>query len=182
MEKAYTRLSLEQIQKELKKSLNYSVVLYEAWEKVEHLTKKDGSEFKYITKSFKNANIDYDILGRPELKVYAFSQYNGHIDDYIRLTDNFNAYVKVQKYPENTYINRLHYLTPYEAMEVIEDRKAYLKKSIEDKEKALKNIDHLYMEYIEKLKNLYNEMLDKCGDNIVLKSSMKEALEGVKVY
>lgn len=44
------------------------------------------------------------------------------------------------------------------------------------------NMETLYIEYTNKLKTLYNEVLDKCGDNRQLKSSMKEALEGVRVY
>lgn len=45
MEKAYTRLSLEQIQKELKKSIEEKEALYNKWNEVEHLTKKDGFIF-----------------------------------------------------------------------------------------------------------------------------------------
>lgn len=36
MEKAYTRLSLEQIQKELKKSIEEKEALYNKWNEVEH--------------------------------------------------------------------------------------------------------------------------------------------------
>lgn len=130
--------------------------------------KKDGTEFKFISKSFENAKIDYDFLGRPVLKVY--------------FHDDYNAYSKVQKYPENTYIDRVHYLTPLEAMEVVNEKIKYYENVINEKKETLEKLESLYIEYTNKLKTLYNEMLGKCGDNRQLKSSMKEALDGVKVY
>ena len=53
---------------------------------------------------------------------------------------------------------------------------------INEKKETLEKLEALYIEYTSKLKALYSEMLGKCGDNRQLKSSMKEALEGVKVY
>lgn len=180
--KSYTSVSLDTIQTILKRRLAQNEAALKAWESVKHLTKKDGTEFKYISKSFENAKIDYDFLGRPILKVHFHDDYNGYSNDEIRLYDSYNKYSKTQKYHENTYINRVHYLTPLEAMEVVSEKVKYYENVIDEKKETLEKLEALYIEYTNKLKALYNEALDKCGDNKQLKSSIKEALEGVRVY
>lgn len=180
--KSYTQVSLDTIQTNAKRQLVQNIAALESWKKVKHLTKKDGTEFKSISKSFENAKIDYDLFGRPVLKVYFHDDYNGYSNDEINLYSRYNAYSKVQKYPENTYINRVHYLTPLEAMEVVKETIKYYENVINKKKEALEKLEPLYIEYTNKLKALYNEMLGKCGDNKQLKSIMKEALKGVKVY
>lgn len=180
--KSYTRVSLDTIQTSTKRQLAQNIAALNAWKKVKHLTKKDGTEFKFISKSFENAEIDYDYSGKPVLKVRFHDDYNGYSNDEIRLYDNYNAHSKDQKYPESTYINRVHYITPLEAMKVVNKHIKYYEMVINEKKEALEKLESLYIEYTNKLKTLYNEMLGKCGDNRQLKSSMKEALEGVKVY
>lgn len=180
--KSYTQVSLDTIQTNTKRRLAQNIAALNAWKKVKHLTKKDGTEFKFISKSFENAKIDYDFLGHPVLKVYFHDDYNGYSNDEINLYSSYNAYSKVQKYPENTYIDRVHYLTPIEAMEVVNEKIKYYENVINEKKETLEKLEALYIEYTNKLKALYNDALDKCGDNKELKSSMKKALEGVKVY
>lgn len=180
--KSYTSVSLDTIQTSLKRQLAQNEAALKAWESVKHLTKKDGTEFKYISKSFENAKIDYDFLGRPILKVHFHDDYNGYSNDEIDLYSSYNAYAKAQKYPENTYINRIHYLTPSEAMEDVNKKIEYYGNVINEKKETLEKLELLYIEYTNKLKILYSEVLDKCGDNKQLKSSIKEALEGVRVY
>lgn len=180
--KSYTSVSLETIQTSLKRRLAQNEAALKAWKSVKHLTKKDGTEFKYISKSFENAKIDYDFLGCPVLKVYFHDDYNGYSNDEMDLYSSYNAYSKTQKYPENTYINRVHYLTPLEAMEVVNEKIKYYENVVNDKKETIEKLESLYIEYTSKLKVLYSEVLDKCGDNRQLKSSIKEALEGVKVY
>lgn len=180
--KSYTKVSLDTIQTNTKRRLAQNIAALNAWKKVKHLTKKDGTEFKFISKSFENAKIDYDFSGKPMLKVYFHDDYNGYSNDEIWLYDSYNAYSKAQKYPENTYIDRVHYLTPLEAMEVISEKIKYYENVINEKKETLEKLETLYIEYTNKLKALYNEALEKCGDNRQLKSSMKEALEGVRVY
>ena len=181
--KSYTQVSLDTIQTNTKRQLAQNIAALEAWKNVKHLTKKDGTEFKFISKSFENAKIDYDFSGKPVLKVYFHDDYNGYSNDEIWLYDSYKAYSKTQKYPENTYentyIDRVHYLTPLEAMEVVNEKIKYYKNVINEKKETLEKLEALYIEYTSKLKALYNEALDKCGDNRQLKSSMKEALEGV---
>lgn len=180
--KSYTQASLDTIQTDIKRRLAKNIAALESWKKVKHLTKKDGTEFKFISKSFENAKIDYDCLGHPVLKVYFHDDYNGYSNDEIDLYSSYNAYSKIQKYPEETYINRVHYLTPTEAMEIISETIKYYENVINEKKETLEKLELLYIEYTNKLKTLYNEALGKCGDNRQLKSSMKQALEGVKVY
>lgn len=180
--KSYTQVSLDTIQTNTKRRLAQNIAALNAWKKVKHLTKKEGTEFKFISKSFENAKIDYNFLGRPVLKVYLHDDYNGYSKDEINLYSIYNAYSKVQKYPESTYIDRVHYLTPLEAMEVVNERIKYYESVINEKKETLEKLEPLYIEYTNKLKELYNEALDKCGDNRELKRSMKEALEGVNVY
>ena len=50
MEKAYTKISLDEILKELKNDINKHNQLLNAWSKIDHLTKKDGTEFKNMDK------------------------------------------------------------------------------------------------------------------------------------
>ena len=180
--KSYTGVSLDTIQTNTKRRLAQNIAALNAWKSVKHLTKKDGTEFKYISKSFENAKIDYDFSGKPVLKVCFHDDYNGYSNDEIWLYDSYNTYSKTQKYPENTYINRVHYLTPLEAMEVVNEKIKYYENVINEKKETLEKLETLYIEYTNKLKALYNEALDKCGDNRQLKSNIKEALEGVKVY
>ena len=180
--KSYTQVSLDTIQTSIKRQLAQNIAALNAWKKVKHLTKKDGTEFKFISKSFENAKIDYDFSGKPILKVYFHDDYNWYSNDEIWLYDSYNAYSKTQKYPENTYIDRVHYLTPLEAMKVVSEKVKYYENVINEKKETLKNLETLYIEYTNKLKELYNDVLEKCGDNRQLKSSVKEALEGVRVY
>lgn len=180
--KSYAQVSLDTIQTNTKRRLLQNIAALNAWKKVKHITKKDGTEFKYISKSFENAKIDYDFSGKPVLKICFHDDYNGYSNDEIRLYDSYNAYSKAKKYPENTYINKVHYLTPLEAMGVVNERIKYYENAINEKKETLEKLEALYIEYTNKLKELYNEALDKCGDNRQLKSSMKEALEGVRVY
>ena len=180
--KSYTQVSLDTIQTNTKRRLAQNIAALNAWKKVKHLTKKDGTEFKFISKSFENAKIDYDFSGKPVLKIYFHDDYNRYSNDEIRLYDSYNAYSKAQKYPENTYINRVHYLTPLEAMEAVSEKVKYYENVIDEKKETLEKLETLYIEYTNKLKALYNEALDKCGYNRELKSSVKQALEGVKVY
>ena len=180
--KSYTQVSLDTIQTSTKRRLAQNIAALEAWKKVKHLTKKDGTEFKYISKSFENASIDYDFLGCPLLKICFRDDYNGYSSDDINLYSTYNAYSKTQEYPENTYIDRVHYLTPLEAMEVVNKKIKYYENVIEEKKETLEKLETLYIEYTNKLKALYNDALDKCGDNRQLKSCIKEALEGVRVY
>lgn len=180
--KSYTQVSLDTIQTNTKRRLAQNIAALNAWKKVKHLTKKDGTEFKFISKSFENAKIDYDFSGKPVLKICFHDDYNGYSNDEVWLYDSYNAYSKAQKYPENTYINRVHYLTPLEAMEVVSEKVKYYENAIDEKKETLEKLETLYIEYTNKLKVLYNEALDKRRDNRELKSSMKEALEGVKVY
>lgn len=180
--KSYTSVSLVTIQTNIKRQLAQNIAALNAWKNVKHLTKKDGTEFKLISKSFENAKIDYDFSGKPVLKVHFKDDYNGYSDDEIWLYASYNAYSKTQKYPESTYINRVHYLTQLEAMEVVSEKIKYYENAINEKKETLEKLETLYIEYTSKLKALYNEALDKCGDNRQLKSSMKEALESVRMY
>lgn len=180
--KSYTQVSLDTIQTNTKRQLAQNIAALNAWKKVKHLTKKDGTEFKFISKSFENAKIGYDFSGKPILKVHFHDDYNRYSSDEIWLYDSYNAYSKIQKYPENTYIDRVHYLTPLEAMEAISERVKYYENVINKRKETLEKLEPLYIEYTNKLKAIYNEVLDRCGDNRQLKSSMKEALEGVRVY
>ena len=179
--KSYTRISLDTIQTNIKRQLAQNIEALNAWKNVKHLTKKDGTEFKFISKSFENATIDYDFSGKQILKVCFHSDYGWYSDE-IRLYDSYDAYSKNQKYPENTYINRVHYLTPLEAMEVISEKIKYYENDINEKKEALEKLETLYIEYTNKIKVIYNEAIEKCGDNRQLRRSMKEALEGVRVY
>ena len=179
--KSYAQVRLDTIQTNTKRRLAQNIAALNAWKKVKHLTKKDGTEFKFISKSFENAKIDYDFSGKPVLKVFFHDDYNGYSNDEIRLYVSYK-YSKAKKYPENTYINGVHYLTPIEAMEVVSETVKYYENVIDEEKETLEKLETLYIEYTNKLKALYNEALDKCGGNRELKSSVKEALEGVKVY
>ena len=171
MEKAYTRLSLEQLQKELKKSIEEKEALYNKWNEVEHLTKKDGSEFKNISRSFSNCSIEYDYIGRPKIKIVTWTKKNVWCDDSIILYDSFRSYGK-NKYPEESYnmgggvLAKYHVLTMSETME------------------AIKESEKLYYKYTEKMKALYNELHEECKneENQILFDNIKEAIENVNIW
>lgn len=189
MEKAYNKKSLDQIQTELKKSIEEKEALYNKWNEVEHLTKKDGSEFKSISRSFSNCSVGYDHIGRPQITITAWTVKNVWCDDSISLYDTFSAYGK-NKYPEESYnmgggvLAKYHVLTVNETIEAIEERKKCLKKWIDQKKEALEMSEKLYYKYTEKMKALYNELHEECKavENQTLFYDIKEALENVNIF
>lgn len=63
--KSYTKVSLDTIQTNTKRRLAQNIAALNAWKNVKHLTKKDGTEFKFISKSFENANMGNQYHGIP---------------------------------------------------------------------------------------------------------------------
>lgn len=188
MEKAYTKISLEEINRELKNDINKHNQLLNAWSKVDHLTKKDGTEFKNIKKSFSNCDISYDSINRPEMSI-SIKLNNGNLySDYIFLYDSYSYYGK-NKYPLESYnmgggiINKYHILTIDETIKAIEDKKESIKKQLQEKEKVLSVIENLYYKYTNKTKALYNDLLEECkkDSNRIAFNCIREVIESTKI-
>ena len=167
MEKAYTKISLEEIYRELKNDINKHNQLLNEWSKVEYVIKKDGTEFKNIKKSFSNCDICYDSINRPEMSISIKLNNGNWYSDYIFLYDSYSYYGK-NKYSLEYYdmgcgiINKYHILTIDEIINAIEDKKDSIKKQIQEKEKVLSVIENLYYKYTNKMKALYNDLLEEC--------------------
>ena len=188
MEKAYTKISLDEILKELKNDINKYNQLLNAWSKIEHLTKKDGTEFKNIKKSFSNCDICYDSINRPEMTISIKLNNGNWYSDYIFLYDSYSHYGK-NKYPLESYnmgggiINKYHILTIDETIKAIEDKKEFIKKQIQEREKVLSVIENLYYKYTNKMKDLYNDLLEECkkDSNRIAFNCIREVIESTKI-
>lgn len=188
MEKAYTKISLDEIQQKLKNDINKYKLLLNSWSKIEHLTKKDGSEYKNIKKSFSNCDICYDSISRPEMSISIKLNNGNRYSDYIFLYDSYRYYGK-NKYPLESYnigggvINKYHILTIDETMKAIEEKKESIKKQIKEKEKVLSVSENLYYKYTNKMKALYNDLLEECkkDSNRIAFNCIREAIESTKV-
>ena len=108
--------------------------------------------------------------------------------DYIFLYDSYSYYRK-NKYPLDSYnmgggiINKYHILTIDETINAIEDKKELIKKQIQEKEKVLSVIENLYYKYTEKMKALYNDLLEECkkDSNRIAFNCIREAIENTKI-
>lgn len=173
MGKAYTKISLEEIYRKLKNDINKHNQLLNAWGKIEHLTKKDGTEFKNIKKSFSNCDICYDYINRPEMSISIKLNNGNYYSDYIFLYDSYSYYKK----------NKYLILTIDEIIKAIEDKKESIKKQIQEKEKVLSVIENLYYEYTKKMKALYNDLLEECkkDSNRIAFNCIREVIESTKI-
>ena len=179
---------LEDIKKEFNKRIDEHETLLKAWEKVERLTKKDGTNFAILSKNFKNATVrnnEYSLRPDKQIHVYGITKNNAYIGEDISTTDHADRYDGRAIAPER--IIKESYLTPYyiktvdEIFEDIEAKKEYHRKAIEGYKKQIEKSKEYYDKVNEKLleiHDIFNNMTSKgTSSNEFL--SLRYALEDV---
>lgn len=180
--------NLEDIKKEFSKRIAEHETLLEAWEKVERVTKKDGSNFAALGKNFKNAKIrenQYSIRPDKLLTVYGWTSDNRYIEEDINTTDHADRYNGRAIDPER--IIKESYITPYyiktvdELFEDIEAKKEYHKKAIEGYKKQINESQFYYDQIAGKMIEIHNVLNSMCkkGKPSTEFLSLRYALEDV---
>ena len=81
MERIYNK---EDAKKRMQRSVNFYQIRIEAWENVERVTKKDGSDFAILSKNFKNCEFLTE-YGSNKIRVHFHTNENGYEHDDIYL-------------------------------------------------------------------------------------------------
>ena len=178
--------NLEDIKKEFKKRIDEQKTLLEAWEKVERVTKKDGSDFVALAKNFKNATVkNNEFVLRPskQIQIYGITKNNKYVDDSIETTE----LVKYSKRPvdadrvlKESYLEPWYEKTVDEIFEDIEAKKEILKKNIKNYEQEILVSEKYYMLiecHLESIHNILNELSAKGQNSGFL--SLRYALEDI---
>ena len=84
----------------IKNRIEYYQVRIEAWESVERLRKKDGSDFAILSKNFKNATL-LNEYGSNKIRVYFHTDKNGYESDDIYLNANVYIGLEAAKTPDD---------------------------------------------------------------------------------
>lgn len=171
----YINKTLKNIQDDIEKQIIEKEALIEIWKKVEIKKKKDGSEFKELTKScLVNAEGDKiplyptnDANGyviNPCIKVFAWSDV-GYIKDTIYIEDEWeNGMNEDRKISIPMYVS-FQYNTAEEIRSKIANRIAALEKELEECKQAQKLIPNIYDWYISECQNLVDSLKEKANGN-----------------
>lgn len=179
--------NLEDIKKEFEKRIDNHAALLEAWEKVERVTKKDGSDFKALSKNFNNATVivnEFVLRPSKKIRVYGRTKRNDFVEDFVETTD----LVKYSKRPvDAARILKESYLEPWyektvdEIFEDIETQKEYHRKAIEGYEKQIQEANFYYdiiSAKMEEIHKVLNNMCEK-GKSSNEFLSLRYALENI---
>lgn len=146
--------------KELERRKQRAELCVEEWEKVEHLRKKDGTEFANIKNSFTKGVIQDCSFGGQQAKITTYANGLGYDSDYIDITPSVSKYSNdYKKWEEQGRIIDGGYacdyviLTPDEVEQAIKDRANYWRGVIKEIDEALARFD----EITEKLVSMREE-------------------------
>ena len=178
--------NLDGIKTNLMKTLDQVESKIEAWEKVEFMTKKDGTPFKNMGKNVKNATYvkdDMYLQTHYELRVVCFTEYSGYISDSIKCTElvrylkDENMINKTENYaPKESMLEQAYHYDINDIKKAVADHIKYLneyktelKKQIETADTVFKDFRVKYADAIGSLKaataeykhtDLYNMVLN----------------------
>ena len=151
MERIFT---IEDAKAKLEKGLSYYSARVEAWEKVERVSKKDGTDFANLAKNFTNCDIKKSWTG-DELTVHFYNAGEGHTTDYITLTGNAygvedaDTADKIQKRIAERIENYKGYIATTKAgLETIADQMEAIKPQLEALKKAIEESKKVDCNYI----------------------------------
>lgn len=140
----------EKAYKELERRKERAEVLIEAWQGVERLHKKDGTDFASLKQNFTKGVIcgEWDEM---QAKVYAHGTGCGYVDDWLDVTPTiYNNSEDAKKYEANgrlqsrgAYLHPFITLTPDEIEEAIKGRIEYWQGVVMEIELALEQFDDI---------------------------------------
>ena len=168
--------NINDIKEELERKITEHEALLEAWQNVERVTQKDGSDFFVLSKNFKNAFIrksPYSIYNQKE--VYVINQgKNGYWnEEYISCTQ-LVRYSK-RKVDESRIIKELLLEDRYDltVSEIFEEIALTIEKHencIEELKNQLNLADKYYMLVNDKLNEISNILNEVCPDKLESKN------------
>ena len=184
-------LNKEEIRTKLEKYISEYQVKIELWQRVERITKKDGTDFQNFGKNFTNSRIETGLIHDRDIVVFDHKIIGGRmewIEDKISTDLNVEDYIKIfERQPEKdriiseTLIKDYLYLTPEESMQMIERQIAIYQERITDYQKQLKLLDNAYDVVMAKTKELFDTLKEVTGDagmyHNSLYYSLKEKIE-----
>lgn len=178
--------TLEDIKKELTRTLKEHEALLQAWNNVNRLYKKDGSSFSILSKNFENANIQdepYSIYPAKVVEVFICCEgkyYNEEIKC-TQLVRYSKRKVDESRIIHESFLEDRYNLTVDEIFEEIELKKEYHKKRIEELNKQLEMAESYYKQVLikmEEIKTILDTLCDQHGDreNIDLRYDLEEVV------
>lgn len=147
--------NLDGIKTELVKEIEATTARLEAWEKVSFPTKKDGTQFKLMSKNIANATYYMDQYamqpGEYKLRVTTWTKLNGYISseidvyNLVRYLKDENKIGKIQNYqPKQTYLEQVYTYDLEDIKQAVSEKIAQLKKEIVQLKAQLKKADDAY--------------------------------------
>ena len=157
---------IEEIKNELAREIEKDTAYIEAWEKVEILTKKDGTPFANFAKNFSGATVFIPIYamqsGERAIRVNVCTKSCGYTYDEINLYNlvknmkDEKKLAKTENYqPKQTYLEQVYSYDMDDAKEAIENRIAYLKDRVETMKRQYENAETIF----NKFKNEYEKLI-----------------------
>ena len=163
------RKSIEQIKKELQERIEEKEALLQAWENVERLTKKDGSDFSVLSKNFKNATVkekEFSLTPSKKIQVYAQTKSFKYVNDDIE-TVELVKYSKIQPEAERIIkepcLEAYFFLTVSELFDKIAERIETIKQQIISYERQFKNAGLYYYQIVSKMEEI-GDLLDRVSE------------------
>ena len=180
-------LNKEEIRTKLEKYISEYQVKIELWQRVERITKKDGTDFQNFGKNFTNSRIETGLIHDRDIVVFDHKIIGGRmewIEDKISTDLNVEDYIKIfERQPEKdriiseTLIKDYLYLTPEESMQMIERQIAIYQERITDYQKQLKLLDNAYDVVMAKTKELFDILKEVTGDEGMYHNSLYYSLK-----
>ena len=165
--------NLEDVQNYLQRQLNQLRFELSLWEKVELLKKKDGSNFQFISKSFKNATYQCNfsnLLDYPTINVEGFNEFNKIYESYSLYCYQYVNEMseddgrKTQGIKSNSCSRSIYIFDADEIMNLIVTHIANTKTLIRRFEEQLDFSEAIYSKFIGKVKDVINDMKNDCKD------------------
>lgn len=160
--------NIDSIKNDIKNYIKEKKYDIELWKNVKIVTKKDGTPFVNFRNNFENANIIYDTLGYPEMKV-AGSFENHYITDKIDLYEvicymkNKKRISKTENYaPKRNCLNQIYIYDIDDIKDVIKETIEQYEKEIKSYEKQLNLADKAYIEFVTAIDNANKDLLKNC--------------------
>lgn len=179
----------EQIRAKLEKYVAEYKAKIELWQRVERITKKDGTDFQNFCKNFSGAKIETGGIHDRDIVVYGYcviEKREQWIEDKIATDINLEDYIKIfDRKPEEariireTLIKDYLYLTPDESMQLINRQIAIYQERITDYQKQLEMLDNAYDVIKAKTKELYDTLKEVSGDLGMYHNSLYYALKEI---
>lgn len=153
-----------------------------AWEGVERLTKKDGSDFAILSKNYSGASVtpvSYSI--REDLNLSVSGYYNG-----IYISDDIELYPCVKNYKKPVSEDRIirrSFLEPYfkmnieESFEAIQERIELYRGYIEELEKNIADAEKVFIDFTSAIDGALSELKTAAGNNSTLYFEVRHYME-----